>query len=64
VQDLLAYCDLPWADACLSPHANTGPVDTASAVQVRKKIYRGSSQNWRRYEPFLQTYDGFSNGAG
>ncbi len=64
VQDLLAYCELPWSEACLSPHANARSVDTASAVQVRKKIYRGSSQNWRRYEPFLQAYDGFSYSAG
>ncbi len=59
VQDLLAYCDLPWCEACLSPHDNARSVDTASAVQVRKKIYRGSSQDWRRYQPFLQGYEAF-----
>jgi hypothetical protein len=28
-------------------------VKTASQQQVRKKVYKGSSQAWRKYEPFL-----------
>jgi hypothetical protein len=29
-------------------------VNTASALQVRKKMYQGSSDAWRKYENFLE----------
>lgn len=44
---------LPWERACLKPEANANSVRTASQQQVRKKIYSGSSDAWRRYEQFL-----------
>jgi tetratricopeptide (TPR) repeat protein len=50
---LLEYCGLPWEDACLRFEENTAPVSTASAVQVRSKIYRSSLQRWRRYGPMV-----------
>ena len=28
-------------------------VATASNVQVRQKVYQGSSERWKRYEPYL-----------
>jgi tetratricopeptide (TPR) repeat protein len=55
---LIAYCGLPWDDACLSFHQTSRPVKTASAVQVRKPLFHSSLQRWRRYEaglaPLLQ----------
>ena len=50
---LLEQCGLPWDEACLSPHETKRAVRTASAAQVREKIYTGSSQAWRRYEKHL-----------
>ncbi|PLW76042.1 hypothetical protein C0081_16695 [Cohaesibacter celericrescens] len=50
---LVNHLDLEWEDACLSPHANKNEVRTASHQQVRQKIYKGSSQKWRNFEPFL-----------
>jgi tetratricopeptide (TPR) repeat protein len=47
---LIDYCGLPWDDRCLSFHRNSRPVKTASAVQVRKPLFRSSLQRWRRYE--------------
>ena len=47
---LIDYCGLPWDDRCLSFHAADRPVNTASAVQVRKPLFRSSLQRWRRYE--------------
>ncbi len=44
---------LPWHDACLSPESNPRAVKTASNVQIRRAVYQGSSQKWRRYEPYL-----------
>jgi tetratricopeptide (TPR) repeat protein len=51
---LLEFCGLPWSDACLHFERNAAPVATASAVQVRKPIYRTSMQRWRHYGPELQ----------
>lgn len=50
---LLEQCGLSWDDACLSPHETRRAVRTASAAQVREKIYTGSSQAWRKYEKHL-----------
>jgi len=50
---LIKHLGLTWEDACLSPHKNKRSVRTASQQQVRKKIYKGSSDAWRKYEPYL-----------
>ena len=47
---LLANLGLKWDTACLSPHTNKRSVKTASQQQVRKKLYKGSSEAWRKYE--------------
>jgi hypothetical protein len=39
--------------ACLAPQNNKRSVKTASQQQVRQKVYKGSSQAWRTYKPFL-----------
>lgn len=53
-RNLLDYCGLPWADACLSFHKTERMVNTASAAQVRKKMYTGSSDVWKRYKAYLE----------
>ena len=50
---LISYLGLKWTDECLLPHKNKRSVLTASQQQVRKKIYRGSSKEWKRFEPHL-----------
>ena len=50
---MLEFCDLDWDENCLNFHTNTTAVKTTSALQVRKKIYQGSSEAWRQYEEFL-----------
>ena len=50
---LITHLGLEWDDACLSPQENTRGVATASAAQVRQKVYQGSSEKWKRYLPFL-----------
>jgi len=50
---LLAYCDLPWNEACLSFHQTKRPVRTASTSQVRQSIYNSSIKRWKRYEKEL-----------
>jgi tetratricopeptide (TPR) repeat protein len=51
--NLIDYLGLDWDEECLSPQNNKRNIKTASDIQVRKKVYQGSSQQWKRYEPFL-----------
>ena len=53
VRRLLEYCGLPWDEGCLSFHKSKRTVKTASAVQVRKPLFRSSLQRWRRYQDGL-----------
>ena len=50
---LIQHLDLSWEERCLSPQDNRRSVSTASNTQVRKKVYQGSSQQWRKFKPFL-----------
>jgi hypothetical protein len=52
-RQLIDYLGLDWDDKCLSPQKNTRSVATASNLQVRKKVYQGSSEQWKEYKPFL-----------
>ena len=59
---LLDHCGLEWTDACLAFHENDRPVNTASAGQVRRPMYRTSVELWRRYatqlEPLRRAIEG------
>ncbi|WP_051279978.1 tetratricopeptide repeat-containing sulfotransferase family protein [Hellea balneolensis] len=46
---LLEFCGLDWDEACLRFHENKAPVSTASSVQVRQPLYRGSVGRWKKY---------------
>ena len=50
---LIRHLDLDFENACLSPENNKRVVKTASQMQVRKKVYSGSSKEWLKYERFL-----------
>jgi tetratricopeptide (TPR) repeat protein len=50
---LIQHLDLTWEERCLSPQDNKRIVSTASNTQVRKKVYQGSSQQWKKFKPFL-----------
>ena len=54
-QKLLNYCELDWDENCLKFHKNVRGVVTASKAQVRKKMYQGSSEAWKKYESNLKT---------
>lgn len=51
---LFEYLELEWQDAALDFHKNKRAVRTASSIQVRSKMYTGSSQEWEKYKPWLQ----------
>ena len=50
---MLEYCELRWDAKCLDFHKTKRSVKTVSAMQVRKKMYQGSSESWRKYEKYL-----------
>ena len=52
-RNLLAYCGLEFEQACLDFHLSNRAVKTASASQVREKIYQGSSMAWRNFAAFV-----------
>ena len=51
---IVAHCGLEWEDACLSFHETDRPVRTASALQVRRPIYRSSIGRSRPYHHLLR----------
>jgi tetratricopeptide (TPR) repeat protein len=51
---LLAFCGLPWDEACLRFHETRRPVRTASVNQVRRQLYGDSCGRWRAYESHLR----------
>ena len=52
---LIKHLELKWEDGCLSPQNNKRSVNTASNLQVRRKVYQGSSQAWRKYGSLLNS---------
>jgi tetratricopeptide (TPR) repeat protein len=51
---IVAHCGLEWDPVCLAFHENKRPVKTASALQVRKPIYRTSIGRWLPYKQQLE----------
>jgi tetratricopeptide (TPR) repeat protein len=53
VRGLLAYCGLPFEEACLRFHQTNRAVRTVSSEQVRRPIFREGLDHWRRFQPWL-----------
>tara|TARA_B110000305_G_C19456631_1_gene651386 strand:- start:2860 stop:4395 length:1536 start_codon:yes stop_codon:yes gene_type:complete len=53
-ENLINFINLKWEDNLINFHENKRNVMTASYSQVRKKIYQGSSEEWRKYEKWLE----------
>ncbi len=51
---LLTYCGLPFETGCLRFYENTRAVRTASSEQVRRPIFTEATDQWRRFEPWLE----------
>jgi tetratricopeptide (TPR) repeat protein len=51
---LLDICGLDFEETCLEFDKTQRPVQTASATQVRQKMYTTSVQRWKRYEKHLK----------
>ncbi len=53
VRRLLDHCGLPFEESCLAFHQTARAVRTASSEQVRRPIYRDSTEGWKAFEPWL-----------
>lgn len=56
IERLIANLDLSWDPNCLRPEKNKRGVKTASQMQIRKKIYTGSSEIWKNYRQYIDSY--------
>lgn len=58
---MLQWIGLPWNDACIRFHHQSGAVATASAAQVREPAHARSVGRWKRYahhlEPMRETLE-------
>ncbi|MCH8249751.1 MAG: hypothetical protein IH913_09100 [Proteobacteria bacterium] len=49
----MSHCDLSYEEACLNYYENKNASTTASAVQVRGRLFQSSMGKWRNYEKQL-----------
>ena len=61
---LAAATGLDWSEDWLTPEKASHLVLTASAEQIRKPIYRGSNEQWTRYEAQLAPMRAALQGSG
>jgi tetratricopeptide (TPR) repeat protein len=54
IRSLLAYCGLPFEEACMRFYETERGVFTISAAQVRQPIYTDALEQWRSYERWLE----------
>lgn len=54
VRRMLSHCGLDWDERCLAFHKTERQVNTASASQVRKPLFRSALKRWRPEPALLQ----------
>ncbi len=60
-KNLIQHLGIEWDNTFLFPEKNQRSVRTASNLQVRKRVYKGSSSEWEKYKPFLDQIESFSH---
>ena len=53
VRRVLAFCGLPFEQACVDYHRTERSIRTPSSEQVRQPIYRSGLEQWRHYKQWL-----------
>lgn len=53
-KSVVDFCGLDWEESCLEFHKNKQASTTASASQVRQKVYSSSIGMWKNYKKELQ----------
>ena len=57
VKNLFLKIGLDWEENLYDFHKNTRPVETASFMQVRNKIFKNSSEQWKKVRKLFKTHD-------
>lgn len=53
-KSVISFCNLEWEESCLEFHKNKQATTTASASQVRQKVYSSSIGMWKNYKQELK----------
>ena len=53
IKKIFQELELNWENHLLEFYKNKRPVETSSFQQVRKKIYKNSSEEWKKYKAYL-----------
>ena len=53
IKKIINYCNLDWNEKCLEFYNNNRPINTASDIQARSKIYKSSINSWKKYDKFI-----------
>ena len=53
IKKLINYIGLNWENNCLFPEKNNRISLTASNLQVKKRIYKNSTQSWENFKPYI-----------
>lgn len=61
---VINHIGLDWQDRCLNFQGNEQPTNTASAVQVRKKVYSSSVGKWHKLHEQLEPFRRIVEEAG
>ncbi|MGO9804046.1 MAG: tetratricopeptide repeat-containing sulfotransferase family protein [Steroidobacteraceae bacterium] len=64
LERLLAFCELPWEEACLTPASRGRAVKTASVWQVREPLYQRASGRSRHYRGELAALAAYLSAPG
>ena len=56
IKKIINDCDLKWSNKCLEFYNNSRPINTASDIQARSKIYKSSVNTWKKYNKFIDKY--------
>lgn len=54
IRQILEYCELPYEQNCVDFQNSDRVVLTASQDQVKRGMYTGSSEEWRKYSDYIQ----------
>ena len=55
IKEVIDKLNLKWQDKLKNYDANKRPVETASFLQVRNKIIKNTSEQWKKYKDYLET---------
>ena len=56
IEKLLNFCELNWEENCLNYNKKATAIETVSATQARKSIYKTSLKSYKKYYNYLEMF--------